>query len=145
MTHWKRPWCWGRLKAGGEGRGWQRIRWLDGITEDKMVGWHHWLNGHEFEQDLGVGDGQGSLVSCSPQGHKESDMTELNWTEPEVNQKTCNDRNITNRQTGKEPWTWVRRHSYQISEPIAIHYRWWLQPWNYKTLTPWKESYDQPR
>ena len=41
-----------------------------------MVGWHHRLNGHEFEQALGVGEGQGSLVCCSPWGHKESDMTE---------------------------------------------------------------------
>ena len=50
-------------------------------TEDKMVGWHHWLNGHEFEQALGVGDGQGSVACCSPWGHKESDMIEqLNWT-----------------------------------------------------------------
>ena len=46
------------------------------MTEDEMVGWHHRLNGHEFEQTLGVGDGQGSLVGCSPWGHKESDMTE---------------------------------------------------------------------
>ena len=41
-----------------------------------MVGWHHQLNGHEFEQTLGVGDGQGSLACCSPWGHKESDTTE---------------------------------------------------------------------
>ena len=53
-----------------------------GTTEDEMVGWHHWLNGHEFEQALGDGKGQGSLVCCSPWGHKESDTTEqLNWTE----------------------------------------------------------------
>ena len=53
-----------------------------GTTEDKMVGWHHWLNGHEFKQAPGVSDGQGSLVCCSPWGHKESDMTErLNWAE----------------------------------------------------------------
>ena len=45
-------------------------------TEDEMVVWHHWLNGHKFEQALGVGDGQGSLVCCSPWGHKESDTTE---------------------------------------------------------------------
>ena len=38
------------------------------MTEDEMVGWHHQLNGHEFEQALGVGDGQGSLVCCSPWG-----------------------------------------------------------------------------
>ena len=42
-----------------------------------MVEWHHRLDGHQFEHALGVGDGQGSLASCSPQGHKESDSTEL--------------------------------------------------------------------
>ena len=47
-----------------------------GMTEDEMVGWHHRLDGHKFEQALGVGDGQGSLVFCSPRGHKESDTTE---------------------------------------------------------------------
>ena len=67
----ERPWCWERLKVGGEG-----------TTEYEMVGWHHRLNEHEFEQSPGVGDGQGSLACCSPWGHKESDMTErLNWTE----------------------------------------------------------------
>ena len=46
-----------------------------GTTEDEMVGWHHWVNGHEFEQALGDGEEQGSLVFCSPWGCKESDMT----------------------------------------------------------------------
>ena len=57
-------------------------RWEEkGTTEDEMVGWHHWLDGHEFEQAPGVGDGQGGLVCCSPWGHKELDTTEwLNWT-----------------------------------------------------------------
>ena len=54
----------------------------NGTTEDEMVGWHHWLNGHESEQAPGVGDGHGSSMCCSPWGHKESDKTErLNWTE----------------------------------------------------------------
>ena len=47
-----------------------------GMTEDDMVGWHHWLNGHEFEQAPGVGEGQESLACCSPWGCKESDRTE---------------------------------------------------------------------
>ena len=47
-----------------------------GITEDEMAGWHHSLNGHEFEQAPGVGDGQGNLVCWSQWGHKESNMTE---------------------------------------------------------------------
>ena len=46
------------------------------MTEDKMVGWHHRLDGREFDQVLGVGDGQGSLMSYSSSGHKESDMNE---------------------------------------------------------------------
>ena len=45
------------------------------MTEDEMVGWHHQLNGYEFEQALGVGDGQGRLVCCSPLGRKELGMT----------------------------------------------------------------------
>ena len=53
-----------------------------GTTEDELVGCHHWLDGHEFEQDLGAGDEQGSLACCSPWDLKESDMTErLNWTD----------------------------------------------------------------
>ena len=49
-------------------------------TEDEMVGWHHWLDGQEFEQAPGAGDGQGGLVCCSSWGCKESDTTELlNW------------------------------------------------------------------
>ena len=69
LTRWKRPWCWERLRAGGEGddRGWD-------------VGWHHQLNGHEFGWTPAVGDGQGGLVCCGSWGHKELDTTEqLNW------------------------------------------------------------------
>ena len=58
-------------------------RWEEkGMTEDEMVGWHHWLNEHEFEQAPRVGDGQGSLAWCSLGGRKESNTTEqLNWTD----------------------------------------------------------------
>ena len=53
-----------------------------GDNEDEMAGWHHWLNGCEFEWTLGDGDGQGGLAWCSSWGGKESDTTEwLNWTE----------------------------------------------------------------
>ena len=52
-----------------------------GTTEDEMAGWHHQLDGHEFEWTLGVGDGQGGLACCYSWGQKESDTTEqLNWT-----------------------------------------------------------------
>ena len=57
-----------------------------GMTEDEMAGWHHWLDGHEFEWTPGVGDGQGCLASCDSWGRKESDMTE--WlNEPNINIK----------------------------------------------------------
>ena len=55
----------------------RRAEWQDEIVE-----WHHRLNGHESEQTLGVGDGQGGMVHYSPWGHKELDITEwLNWTD----------------------------------------------------------------
>ena len=61
------------------GKDWRQER--KGMTNDGIVGWHHWLNGHEFEQAPGDGEGQGSLECCSPWGHKELDRTEqhLPW------------------------------------------------------------------
>ena len=71
LTHLKRPWCWERLRAGGEGE-----------TEDEMVGWYHRHNGYGFGWTPGVGDGQGGLVCGSSWDHKELDKTgRLNWTE----------------------------------------------------------------
>ena len=71
-------------------------RWEEkGMTKDEMVGWHYWLDGHEFEQALGVGDGQGSLACCSPWGRKESDTTEqLNWKPCtwDVAEEECGDK-----------------------------------------------------
>ena len=66
-------------KDPNAGKDWRQEE--KGTTEDEMVGWHHWLNGDEFEQALGVGVGQGSLACCSPWGLKKLDTTEqLNWT-----------------------------------------------------------------
>ena len=62
------------LEKTNAGRDWGQEE--KGTTDDEMAGWHHQLSGHEFEQALGVGDGQGSLVCCSLWGHKESDMAE---------------------------------------------------------------------
>ena len=71
MTHWKRFWCWERLKAGGEGDKRRWDAWMD-----------HRLGGREFEQLQGVSEGQGSLACCSPRGCKELNKTEwLNWTD----------------------------------------------------------------
>ena len=67
-------------KYPDSGKDWRQEE--NGTTEDEMVGWHHWQNGHEFEQALGVVDEQGSLECWSPWGLRELDTNELNWTEP---------------------------------------------------------------
>ena len=61
-------------KTPDSGRDWGREE--KGMTEDEMVGWHHWLDGHKFEQSLGAGDGQGGLACFDSWGRKESDTTE---------------------------------------------------------------------
>ena len=67
-----------------------------GTTEEEVVGWHHRLNGHEFEQAPGVGDGQGSLACCSPWGHKELDTTEWLTTRIEKKSESKCDKMWTN-------------------------------------------------
>ena len=79
LTHWKRPWCWERLKAGGEG-------------DDR--GWDGWM-APPTQWTLGVGDGQGSLVCCSPWGLKELDISEwLNWTDTSFRNMACDNRTL---------------------------------------------------
>ena len=75
LTPWKRPWCWERLKEE------------KGTTEDEMVGWHHWLDGHESEQTLGVGDGQRILVYAAVSGITKSWTQLSNITEPILAEK----------------------------------------------------------
>ena len=65
-------------KTGARKDGGQKER---ETTEDEMIGWHHWLNGHELEQTLGDSEGQGSLACCSPCNHKELDMTVIEQQE----------------------------------------------------------------
>ena len=86
--HWK-DWCWSWnsntyvknwviWKDPDAGKDWKQEE--KRMTEDEMFGWHHWFNGHEFEQTPGDGEEQGSLACCSPWGHKS--QTQLsNWTE----------------------------------------------------------------
>ena len=93
-THWKRHWCWERLRAGG-----------NGATEDETVGWHHWLNGHESESTLRDSVGQRSLVCCSPWGHSESDMTQkINILNDRI--LTLLDFNLPTTETDSEPPIW---------------------------------------
>ena len=84
-----------------------------GTTEDEMVGWNHRLDGHEFEKAPGIGDRQGSLVCCSPWGHKMLDMTEgLNWAE-----KTCTQKIIRH-------W-WNKLKTIQTNGKFYLSY--WLE------------------
>ena len=88
-------------KDSDAGKDWRQEE--KGTTEDEMFGWHHRLDGHEFEQALGAGEGQGSLACCRPWGCKESDTTELlNWTEHHS--------------------AFIKTHSVQLKESI------WLYP-----------------
>ena len=83
LSHWKRPWCWQRLKA---------------VAEDEMVGWHHWLNGHEFEptpEDSGV---QRRMACCSPRDQSWtwcSDWTTTTWIYLQVNRSSLAWRSTT--------------------------------------------------
>ena len=75
--HDAKNWLIGKVRDAGKDWGQEE----KGMTEDEMVGWHHWLNGHEFEQAPVVGYGQGSLACCSPWGVKELDITgRMNWS-----------------------------------------------------------------
>ena len=87
-----------------------------GMTEDEMVGWHHWLNGHEFKQALGVCDGQGNLVCCSPWDCKESDVTEwLNWIE-----HTCAKVRTVSSFASRGKRCWSRRGWSRSAEQAGV-------------------------
>ena len=97
---WKRPWCWERLRQEEKG-----------TTEDEMVGWHHRLNGHEFEQTPGDSEGHGSLLCCSPWGEKELDTTEwLNkqWQNSILAWRIHGQRRLV----GYRPWGRRVRHDW---------------------------------
>ena len=88
------------------GKDWRHVE--KGKTEDEMVGWHHLLNGHEFEQALGIGDVRGSLACCSPWGRKESDMTE--WLNNHRKPQSSYGTNITN----KNAWAILHNCKYSV-------------------------------
>ena len=87
----------------GAGKDWGQEE--KGATQNEMAGWHHWLNGHEFEQAPSVGDGQGSLEYCGPWGCKESDMTErLNWNELNWVQPRMDETGQSMNSSYHKPW-----------------------------------------
>ena len=101
-----------------------------GETEDEVVGCHHWLNGHEFEQTPGDAEGQGSLACCSPWGHEESDMTEQ-----------LNNLPIKQSVAAVHPWMCTLRRPSMRNQKILILGRWgadlmndFSKPYNLHTL-----------
>ena len=86
-------------------------------TEDEMVGWHHLLDGCEFEQSPGVGNGQGSLVCCSPRGCKEFDMTErLNWTDPCLDTSSLTGWVLWDVDSALNQYLWKKREGSRIGQ-----------------------------
>ena len=117
------------------GKGWRKEE--KGTMEDEMFGWHHRLNGHEFEPALGDGDGQGSLVCCSPWGCKELDVTE-----------ELNNNNIYNK-IMQFATTWIGPENILLSEVSQpkndkyydIFYKWNLKIIQKNIYTKQKESH----
>ena len=93
--------CWLTGKDSHVGKGWQLEE--KAVTEDEMVGWHHRLNGHEFEESLGDSGEQQNLVCCSPCGHKESDTTQ--------------------RLNNKNKWLLLPGHSHQVNTYLTELWR----------------------
>ena len=149
-----KSWLIGKDPDAGKDWRWEK----KGTTEDEMVGWHHRLDGHEFEQALGVGDGQGGLVCCSPWGCKELDTTEwpqiCRWHHPYGRKWRGTKKPLDESESGE--WkSWLKaQHSENKDHGIRSHHsvgnrwgnsgnsvrvyffglqnhcRWWLQPWN---------------
>ena len=112
-----------------------------GTTEDAMVGWHHWLNGQEFEWAPGVGDGQGSWACCSPWGCKGSDTTErLNWTELNWRWQTSRSWLDLDPQLSTK---WHAQRCHDSSKALSKDkFGWWPKSWKSPPLpkSSWNNS-----
>ena len=116
---------WLLRKVPDAGKDWRQEE--KGTTEDEMVEWHHWLNGHEFEQALGGGDRQESLVCCSPWVCKELDTTEwLNWTELNSKVDGCYSFfQLHSWFVGRKPSTWKLSFMF-FWLSLALRVLWYL-------------------
>ena len=122
-------------------------RWEEkGTTEDEMVGWHHRLDGHEFEHALGAGDGQGSLACCGPWGHKDLDTTELlNWRKCEARQPGV-DLLLTFMNQMKRKIKILSDHTYtwtlNLPEDFFLTYI-FRRFEGYTNMIPWRKCHSQ--
>ena len=125
-------------KDPGAGKDWRQEE--KGTTEDEMVGWHHWLDGHGFGWTLGAGDGLGGLECCSPWGRKESDTTErLN----DNNLKSlfpCTHTHASYRFCFSGEWWWIQPLATPITEAAFYLGNFekapiWYQDWKHPTWT----------
>ena len=111
-------------KDSDAGKDWRQEE--KGGTEDEMVGWHHWLNGHEFEQTLGDGEGQGSLACLSSWGCKGLDMTD--WT------KNINIMTACEGSLGMHPWDSGKKVGSNLGVQVWVkvgvlsHGKWFFPP-----------------
>ena len=118
-----RTWITGKdLDAGKDWRQEER-----GTTEDEMVGWHHWLNGREFEQALGDGDGQGGLVCCSLRGRKQSDTIE--WLKNTTTKRWP--RATSSARFLRKGWNWDFYKTYILVTSLNKNSGWGLWGWVY--------------
>ena len=121
------------------GRDWEQEE--KGTTEDEMVGWHHWLNGHGFGWIVGVGDGQGGLTCCGSWGRKESDTTEwLNWTGLQGDETSQSQRkSVLNVHWKDWCWSWNSNTLATGCEELTH----WKRPWCWERLRAGGEGDDR--
>ena len=104
-------------KGPDAGKDWRQEE--KGTTEDEVVWWHHPLDGHEFEQALGVDDGHGSLACCSPRGHKVSDTTDwLNWTD--AGRKYMSTKKCVLNQTFYRKWMNYGEYIFRLTKTQSL-------------------------
>ena len=128
------------------GKNWRQEK--TGITEDDVVAWHHWFNGHEFEQALGDCEGQGSLACCSPWSHKESDMTERLNNKNEKNNKNFLKRKgiLNNEMNTDRTWALLRTNDQRPDTVVPlVALRKLRNTWSNRQIWPWSTEWSRAK
>ena len=126
-------------KDSDAGRDWGQEQ--KGMTDDEMVGWHHWLDGRESEWTPGDGDGQGGLACCSSWGRKESGTTEWlkepSWTELQLSLENWGPRDGTHCPTARRKFVVLPHQLFRTNIPESLCPLWGLYWWNLCSPTGW--------